>query len=984
MFNRENVRRGRCAWRQLWLAAAMLCVWTGPAPADVSLTGTFTPGEETFDSTKDGSDNVIGLITPNLYLGDHNHDGHLEVNDTGGSTGTHRFTVQNVLWLTRGSITIDDTSGSNGATARLTTGSTGVTEVLLGLDQPAGASAEVLIDGGRWNASTPMFYAGHGGDATINVRNGGVLNRNYLNGGLTEIELWLGTNNGGDRGDGTLNIRDGGKVYGNVVVGAGGTGELNVYDGATLGLAVVGVNDYLTVGGGDPGSTGTATLMTGATINNEYWNIGAGGNGTLNVQAGVTTDSGLNIRMLEGGGNGTLNLQSGVDMTVRNLRLNGGTGIGQVNLDNAELTVSNEMYSQGLLGGATTIGLDNNSTLNTTKETFIGWGSAPVTVNINSGSLWNTNGDIELGNGGLCNVNIGAGGTWNANQTLVGEALINDVRTSAGDSSDTGGQTFITMTGDAETGPATSTMYSAAVLSVWGSTTVTQNAHSNWRVMGTLATSNAATPSTSTTINLNTGSTTQWDQGITKGGGSLDINLAGGNLTCGDPGNTSPNFNVDYLTTFTGGTLRVTGNLVGFTPLPQVGSGMSVQVDGELPLSLLHNDATSGTGKVRVGTLVADFSVSNYLYQPSVADPGDPGIYFDQFRIDGGEAEFSVDVDFTDGVHEWTNFIGSTVTAHGSLVMAKTQQFAIEDTYELIERNMVLDGASASANFTDAPTKVSPGFALGGLDGRVLVKNNAIWRTGPTTLVEGASVTLESGGTWIAEEGYVVESLFGALGGGAFAAGMPGIPTTITGGTLEYGTPGWTPDADHEFNINTKLAAFTSGTLIVHGPIAGDFELAPGASASGTDFTGNVIVGGVIMPGASPASSIARQDFTVVATGTVEMELNGPVKGDDYDTLQILGNVSLDGTLLIIIDKAYQPRVGDTFELFRWDNYDASSGEFDSIQFSNAIYDGVFDYQVAGNGGETLGVLTLTEVPEPSTAALLLGLGAAWLQRRRR
>lgn len=968
----------RGAWRRLWLGVVVVFVGAMPVMAEVSVTGTFTPGVESFDEIEDGDHNVIGYSTPVLYL----TAADLLIDDTDGATGLHKMTLDSVLWLASGSITIAD-HHANGVTARLTTNNVvdpGLVypEVLLGYNQLPGDTATVDINGGRWDARTVDFKVGHGGNATVDVRNGGVLTRNIIDYGY-EIELLVGSDASGDRGDGTLNVRDGGNVYGNVVVGAGGTGELNVYSGGTLGLGAGDHNDYLTVGSVDTVRAGTATFMTGSTCHNEYWNIGAGGRGTVNVQAGVTTRDSLHIRLLEGGGEGTLNLQSGVDMTVRNLRLNGGAGTGQVNLNNATLTVSNDMYSQGLLGGTTTVGLNNGSVLNTAGETFIGWGSAAVTVNLDNASQWNTDGDIELGNGGLCHVNIGAGSSWNANQSLVGDALANDVRTSAGDSSDTGGQTFITMTGHAVDGDANCTMYRNVVLSYWGSTTVTQNAHSNWRVMGVLAASTAATPSTTTTIHLNAGSTTQWDQGISKGGGTLEINLNGGDLTVGDPGNTTPSFQTEHLASFTGGSLRVTGDLAGSTPLPEVASGMAVRVDGATPVALLHNDATSGTGRVRTSTLVADYRTDGWLFSPSSADPADPGVYFDHFRIDGGKVEFNADIDLTDGVHEWTTFPASRVTAHGQLVMAKTVPFdSPVPTYELVERDLTLDGGGASADFTDAPTTVSPGFSFG--SGAVVVKNHANWATAETRIVEGAAVMLESSGCWHARQGFVMESLFG----------LPGDPVTpavtIAGGTLEYGTMGWTPAAAEAFNMNTKIAEFTSGTLIVHGPIAGDFELAPGATASGSDFAGNVIVGGVLMPGASPAASTMHMDFMVESTGTVEMELTGPAAGDDYDRVTVIGNVMLDGTLKIIIDKAYQPDLGDTFQLFQWDNYVGGtngSGEFDMIMFDNAIYDGTFDYEVAGPGGETFGVLTITRVPEPGTIALIAaGAGVALWRRR--
>jgi len=216
-------------------------------------------------------------------------------------------------------------------------------------------------------------------------------------------------------------------------------------------------------------------------------------------------------------------------------------------------------------------------------------------------------------------------------------------------------------------------------------------------------------------------------------------------------------------------------------------------------------------------------------------------------------------------------------------------------------------------------------------------------------------VTINPGGYWHAQVGYALDLVMSRV--------------DLEGDTLEYGTQANPLD----FDPGKKLTSFTSGRLITWGSYLGDIDLRPGASMTTSHVTGNVINGGLFLPGHSPAASLIDGNYTQESLATLEMEILGDIAGDEYDTLEVTGDLSLDGLLMIRLYK-YSPGLNQTFGLFDW-TWSAPDGTFSKIEFDRIGYAGVLDYST--------GVLTITETPEP-TALALLAVGAIALLRGRR
>ena len=173
----------------------------------------------------------------------------------------------------------------------------------------------------------------------------------------------------------------------------------------------------------------------------------------------------------------------------------------------------------------------------------------------------------------------------------------------------------------------------------------------------------------------------------------------------------------------------------------------------------------------------------------------------------------------------------------------------------------------------------------------------------------------------------------------------------------------------------------------MNGAITGSsFFVDGGGTLAGTGSTGPVIAsnGSTISPGNSPG--VLTTGTLVMGSGsTLVLEINGTTLGAEYDQLSVNGTVDITGaTLSIGGSYLTAPAIAnDLFTILLNDGTaDAVTGTFDGLPdnayFTVGTQDYIIDYQ-GGDGND----ITLLAVPEPGSAALLLG-GLALLAGRRR
>ncbi len=158
-------------------------------------------------------------------------------------------------------------------------------------------------------------------------------------------------------------------------------------------------------------------------------------------------------------------------------------------------------------------------------------------------------------------------------------------------------------------------------------------------------------------------------------------------------------------------------------------------------------------------------------------------------------------------------------------------------------------------------------------------------------------------------------------------------------------------------------------------PAAGTLEAPAGLllgandslSGAGT-VAGSVTNGGSVSPGLSPGTLRIDGDYSQGPGATYNCEIYGPDPAQ-VDRIVVTGHAELDGVLRILL-MGYTPSLGESFTVME---YASVEGTFELVAPEGVEFQA--DY------GPT--ALSLTVVPEPTSAALL-GLAGLGLLRRRR
>ena len=129
-------------------------------------------------------------------------------------------------------------------------------------------------------------------------------------------------------------------------------------------------------------------------------------------------------------------------------------------------------------------------------------------------------------------------------------------------------------------------------------------------------------------------------------------------------------------------------------------------------------------------------------------------------------------------------------------------------------------------------------------------------------------------------------------------------------------------------NTYTGLTTVADGILSAHGSVAGDAVVKSGATLAGTGVLGHTTVesGGHLAPGDSPGT-IALGGLTLQSGSFLDFEI-GPTASD---RVNVNGNLSLGGTLIVSLLDAFIPANGQSFPLFGG-AIASVTGAFESVQ----------------------------------------------------
>jgi hypothetical protein len=138
--------------------------------------------------------------------------------------------------------------------------------------------------------------------------------------------------------------------------------------------------------------------------------------------------------------------------------------------------------------------------------------------------------------------------------------------------------------------------------------------------------------------------------------------------------------------------------------------------------------------------------------------------------------------------------------------------------------------------------------------------------------------------------------------------------------------------------------------------------------------TGNVKNGGILAPGTSPGTLSITGNYTQDPAGILQIEL---ASNSNYDRLPISGTVALAGSLQVSLLNNYSPVSGDTFDILSWTS---ETGTFSTLQLPSL--GGTLGWDTSKL--YTIGRLSVTTVPEPSSIALAVAAVSIFAVKFRR
>jgi fibronectin-binding autotransporter adhesin len=331
------------------------------------------------------------------------------------------------------------------------------------------------------------------------------------------------------------------------------------------------------------------------------------------------------------------------------------------------------------------------------------------------------------------------------------------------------------------------------------------------------------------------------------------------------------------------------------------------------------------------------------------------------------------------------------------------QSFAIDTNGQNVTFASVLAGANGTLTKLGSGrlTLAAANTYTGGntvQSGTLLVGNaGALGATTGPLAVNGGSLDLGGFGPTV--------GAFSGSAAGVVTSAAPGVLTVSVSGSSTFagrftGAAGLTQNGPGLLNLtgsSSSSGAFTvsTGSLAVNGVLGtGPVTVASGAWLQGSGTIGGAVdVIGTLSPGNSPGV-ITLGSVVLGGSSTTLIEINGLVRGTDYDGVNITGTSSslTYGGLLSLNFGSLSPD-GVTYDVFNFSG--GSIGGYATVT-STGAYIGTWMNIGGGQYQLISGAQTLTfdqasgdivVVPEPAAMALA-GLGIAlagrWLGRRRR
>ncbi len=767
------------------------------------------------------------------------------------------------------------------------------------------------------------------------------------------------------------------KVFGTgqLDIGEAGTGRMNIQNGAL-------VDTQLGYIGHLAGSQGTVTVDNATWTNDDDFYVGFAGTGRLNIYDGATVASAESFIAYESGSEGTVTVErpeSNWNLVHNDVKRDlyvGHSGSARLNIYDGAAVTANSGHIARQSGSVGTVNVQRPGSIwDLQNELYVGYdGSARLNI-LDGASVTNYIGYVgyQSGSSGVVTV-AGAGSKWN-NRFRLFVAPYADATVDVRDG-------------------ATLESHDAFVGWLGGSdgTVTVDGTDSTWT------------------------NRRQFRMGD-GGRGTLNIRSGGAVSTSGDP------VYLGYYATAEG-TVNVEGNGSTWTSSDRVYLGYNLNAQGTVNVegngSTWTGDGETSVGHIGTGTIaIRDGGVVSGTTTRIASDSRSSGTV----RVAGAGSTFTASISLyvgdggtgtmhiSDGGQATTTTwrIGAQIGSQGTVDIAGTGS------------NFTADGILFAGFWGNSTLHVSEGGTLDTQYGYL-----AYW--GPaesTTTIEG------DGSAWNNTEeirvGHYGDGTLNILDGATVSCGNA-IVGALAGsvGTVTIRGDGslWTTTGDLDVGVQSSgtLNLADGGRIDVGGTLhvepSGTIDVGPGSarlSASvvnnGTinvrrgsvlTFAGPASGGGLftgpgtfvfedaLAPGTSPAAITFEGNVVLEATATLAVELMGTVPGDDYDTITVVGDVTLGGVLDVTVWPVFPLQDGLTFQMI--EALGEVTGAFDNVPNTGdpiGTFGGV-DLMIRYDGGDGNDVLLYTpspvvipgdldrdgEVDPADLARLLRGFGA--------
>ncbi len=429
--------------------------------------------------------------------------------------------------------------------------------------------------------------------------------------------------------------------------------------------------------------------------------------------------------------------------------------------------------------------------------------------------------------------------------------------------------------------------------------------------------------------------------------------------------------------TYGGGTSVSEGGIFFDRTVSMPGTGDVSLADGtEIIVTVGGSGWTTGTSGVgTLGGLLAGDGGSG------TATVSYSGAHTIGLNIDGGSQDFSGNIGNVSGsgatsLAIYSNSNSGTMALSGNNTYSGTTTLedgtlGINSATAISTGNLIINGGSLDNTSGSAVTLSTNNAQNWNTNFTFVGSNDLDMGTGNATINANRTITVSAGKLSV---GAIVQT------GSNRQLNKQGAGTLEINGNSTY--TGTTTVSAGSLIINGSTSTSSAVTVASNGTLGG----------SGT-VGGATTVNGALRPGNSPGLLTFTNSLELAGTAATTMEIDGAsAVGTDYDGVNVGTSLTYGGALTFDLGTAFGSG-SYTFNLF---DFGSQSGSFSTVDLAG-LYSGSFAdagggvWQATTNGGneswtftQSTGDLGLTVIPEPNVAALLGGLGAMLLLRRRR